>query len=336
MKKNNILHAHVMQKPFFARCSVVSKTGARKTLSHASLSTWQDMVNLIMQKKLTSAHLNAYVQGRIDARIDYWKNIYQEWCMRWGHTSDTNHMSSQAYKELCEIPLYVIHNPKITHKELLDAVFVFSDDKAKDFYCNKQGRSEDKWHEMLKYGTGRVSHGRLRAMYIQESHKQHEKNTVYGAHFPFYVLATIEHEITHCEQAANGRALARISGIHTRTIILMTNKGAHESLKKWKADALKQLRSSNNFSMEAEADMQSVTFHPNVWGLREFCSEQKKRGFESNVKEGYFSNDRFIALANVLLQERNDFFEYHDCMVKHDTCRVQKNNVLYNPALRMA
>lgn len=344
IKKTTFLKTSSLQKPFVAGCTPSQKNlpflknSLYKKSSAPQVPAWQDVVHMILEKKLTSQQLAAYVHARIDARIAHWKNKYQEWQVRWHHVLGKNRMTAQAYNELCEIPLYVIHNPHLTHEDFLDAVFVFSDEKGKQFYCEKQGRSEHKWQDMLDHSNGKMAHGRLNALYIQEYIQNPAgKSDEYITNFPYYVLATIEHEITHCEQAANGRALVQLTGMHTRTIILMTNKGAHESMRRFNANNLKQLRSSNSFSMESEADNRSVEFHPNMWGLRAICTEHKKRGFESDTREGYFSNDRCIALATALLSERpHDRFEYYDCMVKSHEVAQSPDVITYDAAVRVA
>lgn len=318
---------HCAQQPFLRGLGVTAPfVVVDATRPKALTPTWQDMVHLISQGKLTSCVLQAYVYSRINARIALWNKAYEEWSLRWKKEIEKDQLSLKAQKELCDIPLYVIHNKKVTHEDLIDAVFMFSDVNGKKFYCEKQGRPESKWQSMLDHCNGKVAHGRLTALYIQDYLKGAAGSETYNVHFPYYVLATIEHEITHCEQAANGRALADITGMCAKTIILMTNKGAHEAVKSFKAKTLKQLRSSNNVSMESEAEYKSLQFHPNYCGLAVVSVERKKLGLESNEKEGYFSNAFCIARATALLAGRPyDFFEYYAC--------IAKNNGIIAPAV---
>lgn len=331
MKTATFNASHRIQQPFLRGSGAIPFVAFDNARSKALTPTWQDMVHLISQEKLTSGALEAYVYSRINERIAFWNKAYEEWYIRWKEQIDKDQLSLKAHKELCEIPLYVIHNKKVTHEDLIDAVFMFSDVNGKKFYCETQGRPESKWQEMLDHCNGKVAHGRLTALYIQDSIKSAAGSATYKVHFPYYVLATIEHEITHCEQAANGRALVDSTGMSAKTIILMTNKGAHEAVKAFKAKTVKQLRSSNNVSMELEAENRSLEFHPNYCGLAVVSVERKKLGLESSEKEGYFSNALCIARATALLAGRPyDFFEYYACIAY--AC-IAKNNELEIPCV---
>lgn len=282
---------------------------ARRT-SYAPV--WHTIVHALHTQTLTSELLKTYVKARMQARTLYWKAAYEAWKLAWQHEIEHNQLSARACKELCDIPLYIVLNNADVFENYLDEVFVLSDKNAQIFYCGKQGRSQARWQEMLNNCNGKMTHGRLSAMYIQDYIKQpHDKSDRFKEYFPYYVLATIEHEITHCEQAANGRVLKNVSGKDTKTIILMTNKGAHECYKKLQAGQIKKLRSSNNFSMESEADKRAVEFHPHVAGFMSICEEQKKIGIEADVKQGYFSNDRFIALSQKMLAAKEDDGDAH-------------------------
>lgn len=256
--------------------------------------SWQELMWVASRGKLTSAFLEAYVRGRIDVRIRYWKKLYEQW--KQGDTSI----------DVSEIPLYIQlrENKMTTSYDLVKHVFVFSDQKGRELYDKIGGQGSYKKSLIESPSSAGFFTRNLQSIYIRE---------ICGA-YVHTILANIEHEITHAEQLFNTSCFDAMNRLK-----LLVNKDAHKYYhenfrKKLPIKSMSiitgNMPGSDSRDRESEADHQMVRFHPNLYIMRNFVHKCTP----DEIKAGYISSEQRKKLIEKYLQERYQGQAYLDFM----------------------
>jgi hypothetical protein len=311
--------------------------------------TWQEVGIDLYCGKLTSKKAKAYVFGRLEFRLNYWKDKYKKVLARYDKISKEN-PSSLAFIEWrndwLEIPPYIKHNQNIKVSGMLNDVFVISDIRAQftfDTYCHEDVMKErelyiynydrDHW-KYLNNGLGFFFSFPNKTMWLKDF--WHGEGWVDYDIFDFF--ATIEHELTHVEQLANGEVCRSKCSYNfdKNTGYLFTHHDAMTFLGQGSYQG--PVFSSNSFAKEYEADSEILSFHPNLYGY--YCLESYLSGMgQSNPlvdDRGYWSAMKFLVeMQNMKIHENqslkkevDDFLKDlndYDCGVLLAQERYEKN-----------
>lgn len=279
---------------------------AFQTYKHAGLNwfkvspTWQYMADLAGKGQLTSQVMESYIRNRIDERIAYWKAEYAAWQKRWNKDCTQDVITGQAYQELSEIPLYIILKPDVNSHDFTQKIFVYSDKEAQEFYndVKKQYADPTIWETQGFFDITQD----VKSMYIKDfldgSVRKH-----FVEFFPYDLLFTIEHEMTHCEQSLNGECIECMLAYPVREYLLMTHKQAHEAYQKVRNDKNYKVSKSATHLLETEADMNALKFHPNVYGFYQLCQKQVDLNWPDNGSD-YLSRAQAMKVAQDYIQQR--------------------------------
>lgn len=261
----------------------------------ATMPEWQALAHSLSKGAVTSKMAETYVRGRLDMRIAYWKKELKDWKARWGKEIGRDKITGKAYKELCEIPFYIVSNPNVTSYDLVDNIFVCSDKKAQEHYASARPDGNDiVWQRAG--GFFEISKG-VKTIYLQDLVEDGGNDRIFEL-FPYGFLATIEHELTHTEQYLSGCCKAKMLGKTPKEYPFLTNADSHASIQE-----NQELVSSSDQGQETEADMQAIKFHPNVYGLHQLYCKHRDLGCAEKEKE-YLSRDASIQLTQKYLKGR--------------------------------
>lgn len=259
---------------------------------HDLLPSWQDIESALSHGTLTSKMLEAYVRGRIDIRIAYWKKQYE--LVNNGHKADV---------ALEEIPIYAIMYENATSYDLINNAFVYSDAEALSSY-EKSGHGIQEYEEDLNGGAG----------FFNCVNKNIYLNDVaYTALelFAYYGLAALEHEITHAEQLYNGFVMKQLLlDKPSESIVSLTNKDALKyCYDSEKNNVISIVKNTDLPSIEAEADHNMIRFCPNLYFWKEISRRVRDSLWEkSHKKDGYLSHKQCTELMKKYKRENNSNF----------------------------
>lgn len=257
-----------------------------ESVLHDLLPKWQDVARSASRGELTSEMLENYVRGRIDIRIAYWKKQYEN--LQRGDKADV---------ALDEIPVYAIFDKNSTSYDLVHKIFVFSDAGGKEVY-EASNTSSDAYSEMIKKTLGCFTGDKC--IYVRDYGDCLERQA-------YQILDTIEHEITHAEQWQNAAVISKHYGTGVNSL---TNKDAHVYCGEAMAREISGLNlspsvtKSTSQSMESEADLCMIKFHPNLHCFAVSCQTHKTFLGTDYDERGYTSLEKCAELTQKYYQER--------------------------------
>lgn len=211
---------------------------------YVPMPTWQDIVKLIYQGKLTSEILERYVRGRIDERIAYYRWLLSD-----------KQFKKLSKEQIDKIPPCVRYSTSLSSYDLLDKAFVYSDGKAKRVY--EQLGLKKSWKER---SAEVAAHAFAPYIFVDDFCSE-------------IVIGHIEHEIAHLFQRANSVMIkqARFS----RDVIPYKLSNSHANMIIQKQGEVKVVMNSDvnaqTKDLETEADQAMAVFIPNNEILRRFC-----------------------------------------------------------------